>query len=102
MFGREILPEEPRLWRKIFGSERVEKLEWAFDEYMRIGKYFPRPADIVELLAVYSQRFGTPTNQWRKKTAEEIAALEAHKLTPEYQQAKKDWEDAWKRLGGQV
>jgi hypothetical protein len=54
MQGRDLLPGETRQWGLMFGKVKPEQLEWAFREHLRISKFFPRPADITELIAIWS------------------------------------------------
>jgi hypothetical protein len=45
-----VTDEEAQYWRGTLLQYPAPAIRWAFLEYLRTGKYFPRPADIVELL----------------------------------------------------
>lgn len=48
---QEIQPGEARFWQETFQNERPEMLEWAFREFLKTAHFFPKPADIQELIA---------------------------------------------------
>jgi hypothetical protein len=63
--GKELMPAESRFWLESFQNERPEMLEWAFHEYLRAAKFFPKPGDITELI--------------EQKRSSQAAALPAYK-----------------------
>lgn len=59
-YGHELLTEEVADWASRFDGEKPELLEWAFKEFDGIPaapgkKFFPKPAEIAELIRVHRQ-----------------------------------------------
>lgn len=40
-----------RIWSGSFQNERADTLQAAFDRYFQIGTFFPKPADIKQIIA---------------------------------------------------
>jgi hypothetical protein len=53
LFSRTLEPEEWEAWRGFLESQPSSAVEWAFDSWQRNGRFFPKPKDILELVAMY-------------------------------------------------
>lgn len=96
MFQRELMPGESRVWQETFKKSRPELIEAAFVEYFRGGKFFPKPADIIDLMG----QVADAANQIHEPIDKN--ALAAEQSTPEYQALVAEFKDKWKRWGGIV
>jgi hypothetical protein len=81
VYQSEILPGQMRVWLECFRRERPEMLKAAFGEYFRTGKFFPKPADIREIIearrVAYRARDYQPIDH---------AKTEQDQATPEWQE----------------
>jgi hypothetical protein len=78
---QEVLPSEVKFWSEAFKNEKPESLAWAFREHLRTGKFFPKPADITELLERRRLAFrSTFVPVDRKRTEEEQSTPEFKEL----------------------
>ncbi len=53
LFSKELTEELILLWDSILANCLAEECEYAMEQWMRNGKFFPRPANILELVEVY-------------------------------------------------
>jgi hypothetical protein len=53
LFSKELTEELVLLWDSILASCSVEECEYAMDQWMRNGKFFPKPANVLELVETY-------------------------------------------------
>ena len=62
LFGRDVTASEYKLWTGILRDYQDNCIEWAFDTWNRNGKFFPKPAEILELI----HSFGSSTENQTK------------------------------------
>ena len=53
LYTRTLDPSEIEVWRKFLECEPPQAVVAAFENWQRNGRYFPRPHDILELVAAY-------------------------------------------------
>jgi hypothetical protein len=53
IFQKDISPSEYKLWTGILRDFTDASIGWAFDVWNRNGKFFPKPAEILELIAAF-------------------------------------------------
>ena len=63
-YGKEINKMQTTFWVDACREYPVEKLKLALRQHIQIGKYAPRPADILELCRTMAPLSGT----WRRRT----------------------------------
>lgn len=51
IYGREILPGEARIWQELLKGKSARAIEEGFQRHFSVSKFFPRPADILEVMA---------------------------------------------------
>jgi hypothetical protein len=54
LFGKELAEDDYKLWGRILSGVTDMAAEWAFEQWNRNGKFFPKPAEILE----YTHAFG--------------------------------------------
>lgn len=54
MFNRELTEQDYELWQKLLKPYPLKAIEYAFENWGRNGKQFPRPANILELIGVWA------------------------------------------------
>jgi hypothetical protein len=68
---KELAPAELLLWERLLENCHLDGLEWAFAEYLRGNKFFPVPAEILELYATW-----VTTEENKRRDASERAERE--------------------------
>ena len=53
LFSRSLTVEEAQVWKDFLVTYSPEAIEYAFENWQRNGKFFPKPADILELIRAY-------------------------------------------------
>jgi len=53
LFSRVLTVEEAQVWKDFLASYPSGAIEYAFENWQRNGKFFPKPADILELIRAY-------------------------------------------------
>lgn len=53
LFSRVLTTEEFEIWKGIIGNLPRSALNYAFDNWQRNGRFFPKPKDILDLVAAY-------------------------------------------------
>lgn len=53
VMNKDFTKAEAQLWGELVGHYPAAKIEKAFREYLREGKFFPKPADIIERIREY-------------------------------------------------
>ena len=53
VFSRDITATEYKLWTGILCDYTDPAVEWAFSSWTRTGRFFPKPAEILELIHAY-------------------------------------------------
>lgn len=54
MFSKDLTEEETAFWANLLQSIEVEALRFAFDNWNRSGRFFPKPAEILELVEAFN------------------------------------------------
>jgi hypothetical protein len=54
-FGKKLERTDFSFWYSALGDRSVESIKRALKEYVKIGKYAPRPANILELMTVRAE-----------------------------------------------
>jgi hypothetical protein len=54
LFSRSLTVEEAQVWKDFLSSYPSLAIEYAFENWQRNGHYFPKPAQILELIRAYS------------------------------------------------
>lgn len=62
LFGKELSPTDLRIWSGIFQQYSDVAIDWACANWMRNGKFFPKPSEILELIHAFGS---SPENQAR-------------------------------------
>jgi hypothetical protein len=93
----EIAPAEARFWSEMFRNESPEMLEWAFREYLRTAKFFPKPADITLLIADRKTAIRAMRQEYRPIDRE---ALLREQESPEWQAASAEARALLARIAG--
>lgn len=57
MTNYELMPQEGRLWAETLSRHPAEAIEWAFIEYLKVGQFFPKPAEILERIATWHRQW---------------------------------------------
>ena len=55
LYSRELSEEVVGLWDGLLDGYSVDECSYAFDYHMRNGKFFPKPADILETIRNYRE-----------------------------------------------
>lgn len=102
--GKEFREDEVQLWKELLADQPQAGLEWAFREHIRTSKFFPKPAEIIELVSSWKAKI---TDAAKQRAAEESTKefnrrLAEEQATPEYQKAKADLADFCKRMDEQL
>lgn len=53
LFSRTVSPEEFEIWEQCLDHQPMPAIDYAFDAWQRNGRWFPKPADILQLIAVW-------------------------------------------------
>lgn len=53
LFARELNPEETAYWAKFLSEYSLAELRYAFENWNRNGRWFPKPKDISDLCEAY-------------------------------------------------
>jgi len=53
LFSRSLTVEEAQVWKDFLSSYPSSAIEYAFENWQRNGHYFPKPAQILELIRAY-------------------------------------------------
>lgn len=53
LFSRSLEPEEWGAWRAFLGELNPDAVTYAFDNWNRNGRFFPKPKDILDLVATH-------------------------------------------------
>lgn len=86
VYGLGEQAQAPMFWKvygDVLGGECRVALERAASEYAKTGKFFPKPAEILELSDVHSRAFRTALGRARAATSTAIAGPEKKVDTPE-------------------
>lgn len=67
VFKAEILKGDLRLWLKVFDGERPEIVDQGFTEYLKVGKFMPKPGDIQEQIRIIRQSFAPKSDEEQEK-----------------------------------
>lgn len=59
MFNRELTEEDYEMWKKFLEPYPLPSIEYAFDNWVRNGKLWPKPANILELIGVWGLAHST-------------------------------------------
>jgi hypothetical protein len=54
LFGKEMTEAESQVWADILSDVDPDACDYAFQNWLRNGKFFPRPANILELVQTYT------------------------------------------------
>jgi hypothetical protein len=54
VFSKDFTAKEYKLWTGILSDYSDTAVEWAFENWQRSGKFFPKPAELLELLHTFS------------------------------------------------
>lgn len=54
LFNRELTEADYDLWQKVLAPYPAKGIEYAFDNWGRNGKAFPKPSNILELVSAWS------------------------------------------------
>jgi hypothetical protein len=54
LFGKDMTESETEVWADILNGVSQDACEYAFENWFRNGKFFPRPANILELVQTYA------------------------------------------------
>jgi hypothetical protein len=54
VFNRELSEQDFETWQKLLGNYPLEAISWAFENWSRNGKMFPKPANILELIGAWA------------------------------------------------
>lgn len=79
VYGLGEQAQAPMFWKvygDVLGGECRVALERAASEYAKTGKFFPKPAEILELSDVHSRAFRTALGRARAATSTAIAGPE--------------------------
>lgn len=60
LFGKDLSDDEARVWLGVMRDFSIIELRYAFDNWARNGKFFPKPKDIIELCDAF--RLSHPSN----------------------------------------
>lgn len=52
-YGKTLDDTQLRFWWSVMGDRDVRAIKAALNEYLKVGKYAPKPAHIMELMAEY-------------------------------------------------
>jgi hypothetical protein len=63
LYARVIQAEEFSIWKKFLESEPPQAVDWAFQDWQRNGRFFPRPHDILELIAAFKVKIDPPKRE---------------------------------------
>jgi hypothetical protein len=85
LYKTEIQPGETKVWLKLLTGEKPQVVEDAFFEYFAHGEFFPKPANILELI--------------RQKRAAEFASeyKPIDREATEREQASPEWQESSRR-----
>lgn len=97
VYQSEILPGQMRVWLKCFQNENPDRVRESFDEYFISGKFFPKPADIYEILLRQRQARAIPTY---KPIDRERTRLE--QSTPEWEASSRKARELLAKIAGKV
>jgi hypothetical protein len=64
LFSKELTEPEFQFWTTVLDEHSVAALRYAFENWNRNGRYFPKPKDIIELMDAYKMskaQYGHPT-----------------------------------------
>src|SRR6266851_10277169 len=53
LFSRVLTVEEAQVWKDFLATYSSEAIEYAFENWQRNGHFFPKPAQILELIRAY-------------------------------------------------
>ena len=53
LFSRKLEPEEVTTWQDFLKGNSSQAIEWAFENWQRNAKFFPKPKDILDLLSTW-------------------------------------------------
>lgn len=62
LFQVTLAETDWKIWNKAIGRYKDEAIEWAFESWQRNGRFFPKPAEILSLLATYGS---SPENKFQ-------------------------------------
>lgn len=83
----------------MFQDESPVMIEWAFRDYLRVDKYFPRPSDIALRIAERKAEMRAKAHQYKRIDRE---AVMREQETPEWQAASDAARAALARIVGKV
>jgi len=55
IFSKDLAPEEIQFWKNFLQPFGLPEIEYAFENWNRNGRYFPKPAEIKELIESYRE-----------------------------------------------
>lgn len=58
--GKDMTVEEAEVWKKKLSHYSDSAIEYAFEAWERNGKFFPKPAEIIELIDAHNQSHLAP------------------------------------------
>ena len=97
VYQSEILPGQMKVWLDCFQSEKPETLQAAFSEYFKAGKFFPKPADIAELIAL-----GRESSKVKDYQPIDAERTKQEQETKEWQQASEQARRMLAKLAGRT
>ena len=63
LFSKELTDGESNYWLMVMDEWTVPEMRYAFDNWNRNGRYFPKPKDIIEQIEAFrlsKSRYGNP------------------------------------------
>lgn len=95
IYGRELLPEEPKAWREQLKGQLPQKIQQAFDEHMGRSAFFPKPSEILTLISELD------AEKWKGTYVPvDRAATAAHQETPEWEAEAQKAREALRKAAG--
>lgn len=95
VMGREVHPGEIRLWSETFKDVNPKTLEVAFRNYLKLGKFFPKPGDIWEQIENIRGAMASANNAPFHRSE-----IEREQDTPEWQAASTRARQTLARIAG--
>jgi len=84
-----------KVWLDCFQSEKPETLQAAFSEYFKAGKFFPKPADIAEIINRKRAKDRVPDYEPIDR-----AETEKEQSTPEWEKLSEKARKLWCQIAG--
>jgi len=55
LFSRQLTTDEGKVWMDLVGIYSSKAIEFAFENWQRNGRFFPKPKEIIDLCESYKQ-----------------------------------------------